>query len=261
MNIQRFRRRNAAYSFILLSALTVPIATAEEVGAPVMDRPAIEKIVRDYLMSNPEILDEVSAELEKRKEALRLNAQAKALETNAKELTNSTSDFVVGNPNGDITLVEFFDFNCGYCKKALADVSELAKSDKNLRIVLKDFPILSEGSASAARVALAAKVQLPAGKLFEFHSKILELTGMIDGERAIGVASEMGLDVKKIRLDMQGMAVNDALASNMKIAQDLGLTGTPSFVVGKEVIQGAVGYQSLKEAVETGRRCRTDASC
>lgn len=261
MNIQRFRRRIAAYSFISLSALTVPIATAEEVGTPVMDRPAIEKIVRDYLMSNPEILDEVSAELEKRKESLRLNAQAKALETNAKELTSSASDFVVGNPDGDVTLVEFFDFNCGYCKKALADVSELAKSDKNLRIVLKDFPILSEGSASAARVALAAKEQLPAGKQFEFHSKILELSGMIDGERAIGVASEMGLDVEKIRLDMQGTAVNDALASNMKIAQDLGLTGTPSFVVGKEVIQGAVGYQSLKEAIETGRRCRTDASC
>ena len=254
-------RRILACVLPLSAALFVSMAAAKDVVPPVLDRSGIEKIIREYLLANPEILDEANAELERRKEAFRLDAQTKALNLNAEELTKTTNDFVVGNPEGDITLVEFFDFNCGYCKKALKDVQELTQSDNKLRIVLKDFPILSEGSVSAARVALAAKFQLPAAKQFEFHSRLLEMSGMIDGERALSVASEMGLDVEKIKVDMQGKAVNDALSRNMKVAQALGLTGTPSFIVGKEVIQGAVGRETLSTAIENNRRCKNDRSC
>lgn len=236
-------------------------ASAADDSQTTTDRQAIEKIVREYLLSNPEILEEAKAELDRRQELARVEAQSAALMQNAQQLTRSESDFVIGNPDGDVTLVEFFDFNCGYCKKAVADVRELATSDSRLRIVLKDFPILSEGSAEAAKVALAAKGQLAADKQFDFHVKLLGTQGMIDGTRALEVAGEMGLDVAKIKTDMNSEAVKMALAANMKLAQTLGLTGTPSFIIGKEVVQGAVGYETLKASVENTRKCKGELTC
>ena len=120
---------------------------------------------------------------------------------------------------------------------------------------------MSEGSAEAAKVALAAKSQLPADKQFDFHVKLLETQGMIDGTRALEVASEMGLDLAKIKAGMSGKEVKTTLAANMKLAQSLGLTGTPSFVIGKEVVQGAVGYESLKASVENSRKCMGELTC
>lgn len=236
-------------------------ASAQSSPQMPVERQAIEKIVREYLLANPEVLEEAKAELERRQEQARLGAQTAALEQNANELTRSANDFVVGNPNGDVTLVEFFDFNCGYCKKAVEDIRELVSSDPKLRIVLKDFPILSEGSAEAAKVALAAKSQLPADKQFDFHVKLLETQGMIDGTRALEVAGEMGLDLAKIKAGMSGEEVKTTLAANVKLAQTLGLTGTPSFVIGKEVVQGAVGFESLKASVDNARRCIKELTC
>jgi protein-disulfide isomerase len=167
---------------------------------------------------------------------------------------------VVGNPSGDVTLVEFFDYNCGYCKKALADVQTLMKSDSKLRVVLKDFPVLGPDSVEASRVALAVKNQLPAPKLFDYHVKVMDSRGRVNGERAMAVAKDMGVDMARLQKDVESPEVRNALQENMALGDKLSLTGTPAFIVGETVIPGAVGLDPLKQLVNNVRQCGK-ASC
>ena len=170
-------------------------------------------------------------------------------------LLNASHSYVVGNPSGDITLVEFFDYNCGYCKKALADVQTLMKSDPKLRVVLKDFPVLGPDSVEASRVALAVKNQLQGQKLLDYHVKVMDSRGRVNAERAIAVAREMGVDVARLQKDMEGAEVRNALQENMALGDRLSLTGTPAFVIGETVIPGAVGIDPLKQVIANVRQC------
>jgi protein-disulfide isomerase len=219
-------------------------------------RDAIGDIVREYILRNPEVIRDAIAELESRTQEAQAQAQAAALRDDKDKIFNSPQDVVAGNPQGDVTLVEFFDFNCGYCKRALADVRELVKRDPKLRVVLKDFPVLGPGSVEAARVALAAKRQLAGpAKQFEFHAKLMELRGPVNGERALGIARDMGLDLARIQKEIQSEDIGAALQENASLGDKLGLTGTPAFVVGEEIIPGAVGLEPLRQAVDNTRRC------
>ncbi|MGO4705143.1 DsbA family protein [Microvirga sp. 2MCAF38] len=242
----------------------VAVAGMLAVGAPASaqnttfnetQRQAIGEIVRDYLLKNPELLQEVIAELEKRQADQQRVAQSAVMKESKQAILSAPHSFVVGNPTGDVTLVEFFDYNCGYCKRALSDLQTLTKSDPKLRIVLKDFPVLGPESVEASRVALAAKNQLSADKLFEYHTKLLESRGRVNGDRAIAVAKEMGLDVARLQKDMNGTDVKAALAENADLGDKLGLTGTPAFIIGDEVISGAVGLDPLKKVVASVRQC------
>lgn len=216
---------------------------------------AIEQVVHDYLMKNPEVIQEAVAELERRQQDAQKTAQATALKENGDAITKSPNGNIVGNPNGDVTLVEFFDYNCGYCKRALSDMQSLAKSDPKLRIVLKDFPVLGPESLAASKVALAVKQQISGDKLFEYHQRLLGSRGTVTGERALGLAKEMGLDVARIQKDVDSPTVRQALAENAALGEKLNLTGTPSFVIGDEVVSGAVGLDPLKTAVANVRQC------
>jgi protein-disulfide isomerase len=162
---------------------------------------------------------------------------------------------VAGDPSGDVTLVEFFDYNCGYCKRALADVRALMKNDPKLRVVLKDFPVLGPESVEASRVSLAVKNQFKGDKLFDFHVKLMETRGRINGERAIAVARELGVDTAKLQRDMESAEVKQAIQDNVVLGDKLGLSGTPAFVVGDEVISGAVGIEPLRKTVAGVRQC------
>src|SRR5215470_977291 len=161
-----------------------------------------------------------------------------------------------GDPKGDVTVVEFFDYNCSYCKRAMSDMLDLMKDDRKLKFVLKEFPVLGEGSTQAAQVAAAVRMQDTTGgkKYLEFHQKLLGGRGQADLARALAAAKDVGLDVARIEKDMASDEVKATIEENFKLAEALGLNGTPSYVVGNDVLVGAVGLNTLKEKVN-GARC------
>ncbi|MDP4025004.1 DsbA family protein [Methylobacterium sp. NEAU 140] len=223
-------------------------------------RTAIEGIVKEYLIKNPDVLQEVLAEAEKRQTETQRLAQAAALKESREALLNGPHDVIAGNPQGDITLVEFFDYNCGYCRKALTDLQTLIKTDPKLRVVIKDFPVLGQESLEASQVAIAVRQQLKGDKLFEFHQKLLESKGRVNGARAIQVAKDLGADTAKLQKDMASPEVKAALAENRGLGDRLGLSGTPAFIVGDEIIPGAVGVEPIRKTIADVRQCG-HASC
>jgi protein-disulfide isomerase len=240
---------SAAAAALLMLA---PPVAAEEFSAP--QKSEIEHIVRDYLVSHPEVLQEAIAELEKRQAAADLEKTKAAVSSNAETLFNSSRQVVLGNPNGDVTMVEFFDYNCGYCKRAMADMLDLLKNDPKLKIILKEFPVLGPGSVEAAKVAAAVRMQDKTGKKYlDFHQKLLGGRGQADKTRALAVAKEVGFDMKRIETDMEGDEAKASLEESLKLGETLGLNGTPSYIVGTDVVVGAVGLEALRGKVATAR--------
>jgi protein-disulfide isomerase len=218
-------------------------------------RSEIERIVKDYLVAHPEVLQQVVDELEKRQNDADAAKHREGVKQYSQALFYSPRQVTIGNRQGDVTLVEFFDYNCGYCKRALSDMLNLMKEDPKLRVVLKEFPVLGPGSVEAAQVAVAVRMQDPSGKKYlEFHQKLLGGRGPADRTHALAVAKEIGLDMARIEKDMAGDEAKATLDENMHIAEALGLNGTPSYVIGTEVVVGAVGLTALKEKVGTARQ-------
>ncbi|MFT3731698.1 MAG: DsbA family protein [Hyphomicrobium sp.] len=197
---------------------------------------ALGDIIKDYLVKNPEIMFEIQNALDEKSQKEQ-DAKLKAfMATNAKTIYRSAGSSVAGDPNGDVTVVEFFDYNCGYCKRGLPEVQKLIEGDKKVRFVFKELPILSKGSEEAARVALAAKLQ---GKYWEFHQALLGSKAQANEASALKVAESLGLDMNKIKADMASDAVKNELQSDLQLAKQLGVNGTPHFLVGDKSIPGA----------------------
>ncbi|ALK08894.1 DsbA family protein [Blastochloris viridis] len=246
----------AAAAFAAVCAL--PAAAAEPAPAAPLTREDVEKIVRETLIKNPEILQEVAAELEKRASADESERRKLVLEANRERLLGAPQSAVLGNPQGDVTVVEFFDYNCGFCKRALTDLIELMKTDDRVRVVLKDFPVLRESSVDAAKVAVAVKVQATPAKFLEFHQKLMGGRAEATRERALAVAKEVGLDMARLAKDIDSDGVKASLQETFQLAQDLGLSGTPSYVIGDNVLIGAVGLPKLQDHVKSTRdSCKT----
>src|ERR1700728_4183297 len=168
-------------------------------------RGEIETIIKSYLVTHPEVLEEAMAELNKRQAAAESEKHEASVVQNSDAIFNSPRNVTLGNKNGDVTFVEFFDYNCGYCKRAMADMLDLMKSDPKLKVVLKEFPVLSEGSVEAAKVAVAVRMQDPGGaKYLDFHQKLLGGRGPADKARALAAAKEAGLDTAKIETGRAG---------------------------------------------------------
>jgi len=220
---------------------------------------AIRDLIRDHLLTNPEIIRDAIGELQRKEQEAEVAAQAGIIDEEKNLLFASSRQVVLGNPDGDVTLVEFFDYNCGYCKRAHADMKRLIEEDENLRIVLKEFPVLGEGSVEAAHVGAAVNMIAPE-RYSEFHEALLTERGQINGERALAVAGDMGLDTDEIRQTMETAEVQSTIAESYTLADKLSLTGTPSYVTAKEVVVGAVGYDVLKAKIEDARACAT-AEC
>jgi protein-disulfide isomerase len=249
-----FLRLAAVAGFGLALALAGSAATRAADITP-DQRTAFEAIVRDYILKNPEILQEALAELERRQQDAQHVAQKQMVANEKAALVNSPHHSVVGNPAGDVTLVEFFDYNCSFCKRSLGDVVELTKSDPRLRVILKDFPVLGPDSVEASQVALAVRQQLKGDKYLEFHAKLMASKGRVGKERAIVVAKELGVDTARLAKDMEAPEVKAAIDDTVRLGDRLGLTGTPSFVIGEDVISGAVGLEPLQSAVASVRQC------
>jgi protein-disulfide isomerase len=217
-------------------------------------RTDIEAIVRNYLVTHPEVLEEAMTELSKRQAALEAEKHQASIAQNADAIFNSPRQVVLGNRDGDVTFVEFFDYNCGYCKRAMSDMLDLMNNDPKLKVVLKEFPVLSQGSIEAAQVAVAVHMQDPTGKKYlDFHQKLLGGRGPADKTHALAAAKDVGLDVAKIEKDMANPEVRATLEENFKLAESMGMNGTPSYVIGKQVIIGAVGLDGLKEKIAMAR--------
>jgi protein-disulfide isomerase len=217
-------------------------------------RGEIERIVKEYIVAHPEVLQEAMSELEKRQNAAELEKQVTGVKQNKEVLFNSAHQVTLGNPKGDVTMVEFFDYNCGYCKKALGDMLTLLKTDPNLKVVLKEYPVLGPGSLEAAQVAVAARMQDKGGKKYlDFHQRLLGGHGTADKARALAAAKEAGFDMTRLEKDMASEEVRETLKENMKVADAIGLNGTPSYIIGSDVVIGAQGYDVLKEKVDAAR--------
>ena len=193
-----FRLRFLAAAFAAVLAFAAPqFSRADDVTAA--QRGEIEKIVHDYLVAHPEVLQEAMAELEKRQTAAESEKHKSAVKEHAQALFSSPDQVTLGNPSGNVTFVEFFDYNCGYCKRAMGDMLTLMKDDPNLKVVLKEFPVLGPGSVEAARVAVAVRMQDKTGKKYlEFHQKLLGGRGAADNARALAVAKEVGVDMDRL---------------------------------------------------------------
>ncbi|MBI2719932.1 MAG: DsbA family protein [Rhizobiales bacterium] len=215
----------------------------------------IGAIVRDYLLRNPEILLDVSRELDKRQQAAEDQKRKSAVAENAKEIFRSAADFATGNPQGDVTIVEFFDYNCPWCKKSAPIIQKLLKDDKGVKLVFKEFPILGEGSEYAARAAIAAKMQ---GKYLEFHTAMYAHAGKIDAAVVDGVAQSLGLDMAKLKTDMESTETVQIIDRNRNLAQTLGINGTPGFVINQEVIPGFLTEPQMADSI---RKVRDTGAC
>jgi protein-disulfide isomerase len=214
----------------------------------------IEKIVREYLVSHPEVLQEAMQELEKRQAAEDAQKHLAAIKDNATTIFTSPRQVNLGNPQGDVTMVEFFDYNCAFCKRAMADMLDLLKNDPKLKVVLKEFPVLGEGSVQAAQVAVAVRMQDKTGKKYlDFHTKLLGSRGPADKAHALAAAKEAGFDMARLDKDLASDEVKQTIEENLKLAEGLGLNGTPSYVFPAEVVIGAVGLPALKEKVNSAR--------
>ena len=217
-------------------------------------RSSIEDIVRQYLIAHPEVLQEAMAELEKRQTAAEAEKHKVAVKEHAANLFSSPRQVTLGNPNGNVTFVEFFDYNCGYCKRAMDDMLTLMKQDSNLKVVLKEFPVLGPGSVEAAQVAVAVRMQDKSGKKYlEFHTKLLGARGQADKARAMAVAKDIGLDMGRLEKDLASPEIKATLQEDFKLAEALGLNGTPSYVIGSDVVVGAVGLDQLQGKINTAR--------
>ena len=232
-------------------ASVMPAAHADEQ----MNRSAVEAIVKDYLMKHPEVITDAITAMQAKQEADAADRQKKSVAENEDAILNAPQNAVLGNPKGDVTLVEFFDYNCGYCKRGLGDMVKLLKTDKNLKVVLRDYPILTPGSIEAANVALAVKNQIQGDKFFAFHQELLGTRGAVGKDRALEVAQSAGVDMNKLQADMQAPALRKDLASNLQLGETLGINGTPSYVIGNEIVPGAVGYDALKDKIDSMRKC------
>ncbi len=240
---------------IAAAALAVLTFAAEPAHAEMSAEQKAEMgpVIRDYLLANPEVLEQAFEVLQQRRADEAALAQTKAIEENKSRIFASDHQMVLGNPDGAITMVEFFDYNCGYCKRALTDMTALLAANPDLRIVLKEFPILSEGSAEAARVSVAVKDIAPE-RYLDFHQALLSRPGPADASKAIEVAGDLGLDTEALKKAAGAESVQQNLQEVLELAGVLGISGTPSYVIGTELVPGAVGYDSLQSKVSAARQ-------
>lgn len=221
----------------------------------------VEAIIRNYLIANPEIVRDAIYELQRKEDAAAKVAQVTTITENSPRLFSSINDVVFGNPDGDVTLVEFFDYNCGYCRRAQADMAQLLADDPNLRVVMKEFPILGPGSVEAAQISAAVQLLAPE-KYREFHDALLGEPGQVDGARALAVAEDLGLDTEALKTESKSSNVQLIINESHELAGLLQLTGTPSYVTAREVVVGAVGVDGLKASIQKARDCAADqANC
>ncbi|MCB2107430.1 MAG: DsbA family protein [Rhodobacteraceae bacterium] len=241
----------AAAAYLSLAAIALPAQAADKASAfDSSERKEIESIVREYLLVNPDVLTEMVDALQAKQEAEQAAAQKAVLAERHGELFEPAEETIIGNPKGDVTVVEFFDYNCGYCKSMFPSVMSLLNEDGNIRLVLKELPILGPSSETASKAALASRKQ---GKYSEFHQALLGHRGGLNDDAIFTVAASVGLNVPQLRADMKDKAIEEVIDRNRALARELQVTGTPAVLVGETFFPGAISKERLQAAVEDAR--------
>jgi protein-disulfide isomerase len=236
----------------LAARSTAPMRVASPPGtSDTSDKTALGKTIREYLLANPEVLVEAMQELERKQDSQRDAVAQKAIQQNRSELLNDPESPIAGNPNGDVTIVEFNDYQCPYCKRAHTAVKSVIAADGKVKLIYKDLPILGEASKIAAFAALAARKQ---GKHLDFHNALMESTGKLDRDRVFEIAGSIGLDVPQLQKDMDDPKIKQLIERNMALASALGVRGTPAFVIGNQFVPGAVDADTLRQMIVEARR-------
>ena len=241
---------------LLLVVSATCVADAAD-PVPGLSREATEEIIRDYLLKNPEIVEQALRILRERQRKAEKQETMKALAAHREDLLSDPRSPVGGNPRGSVTVVEFFDYRCPHCKHAAPDVKKLAQDDSDVRIVYKQFPVLGPDSELAARAALAAHVQ---GKYAALHDAMLAASGPLTMPAIVKLAGPAGVDVAKLQADIETPEVRATIERDRALAAALGITGTPSFVIGTELVPGAVDLATLKALVAEARSKATPPS-
>ena len=214
----------------------------------------INKLVEDYLMSDPTILSRMNDRLAEEKRVAQRKAQKDELDAHHAEIYDAAGNVVLGNPAGDVTLVEMFDYNCSYCRGAVPDMATLIAEDPNLRVILKEFPILTDGSMDAARVAVLVS-ENPKINYWDFHQKLFSQRGEVGASQALQVAEELGGNRVELMLDMNGKVPSDVIQKSYALAKSLDISGTPTYILGDEMIPGAIGIDQLRQKIANLRAC------
>jgi protein-disulfide isomerase len=248
----------AALLLIAAGAAWFAIGATAQQSAPVpatsetpVELDEFEQRVREFLLNNPEVIMEALQVLQDRQRAAEAENLKRTIAERRDEILNDPAAPDGGNPTGDVTLVEFFDYNCSYCRRVAPTVVELKDADPDLRLIYKEFPILGPGSQFAARAALASRKQ---GKYVPFHNALMHATEQVAEESVIEIARTVGLDTEQLRADMEDPTIEAAIARNLQLAAALGITGTPSFIIGEEVVPGAVDLRTLQSLIARARR-------
>lgn len=244
---------------ISVLALALAILFASPGGAPAQQVPAltpaqadaVRALVRDYILQNPEIISEAVRLLQEREQAQSAAKQRQTFAALKGDIFDDPAAPILGNPKGDVTIVEFFDYRCGYCKQVAPAIAKLLEEDRNIRLVVKEFPILGPESVVASRAALAAVKQ---GKYTPFHWALLNAKGQLDEAQIMRIAGQVGLDTKLLRQDMAAPAIEATIKRSYGLAEALQIRGTPAFIVGEELVPGAVDLPALKALVAKARK-------
>lgn len=239
---------------VMAAALALPCLAGAAEPFSAEQKSAIGEIVREYLITHPEVIQEAIEALQQKQNEAQEEARREAIAKLGDRIFNSPNQVVLGNPQGDVTLVEFFDYNCPYCKRALPDMTAMLKGDSQLRIVLKEFPILSRGSLEAAQVGVAVNLLAP-DRYLAFHERLLASEAEADKSSALAAAEAAGVDKAKLEKMLEDPRISEILQESFELADALGITGTPSYVIGNEVIPGAVGSDQLSEKIAAVREC------
>jgi protein-disulfide isomerase len=237
---------------LAIAALALLLAPGARAADPALPVPEIEKIVRDYLMRQPEVIYEAIQELQKRQQAAEAAKQQTAIMERADEIFRQPEDPFAGTADGDVTLVEFFDYRCGYCRNMAGNLKTMVSTDDQLRFVFKELPVLGPDSVTAAKAALAA-ARLDHDKYYDFHMALMQSKDL-GLEAVLGLAAANGYDREAIAAEMEAAWVQERLDANHALAESLGINGTPSFVVGKTLIPGAVDIGRLAQLVQDERK-------
>jgi protein-disulfide isomerase len=211
---------------------------------------AIRNMIRSYILENPEIIEEAVGVLQDRR-------VSKAIDQNWDAITDPSDSVIAGNPKGDVTVVEFFDYRCPYCKQVQGDIVKLRTDDPKVRVIYREFPILSEESNVAAHAAIASKKQ---GKYLEFHDAMMAARGNFSDDMIMDVAKKIGLDTAKLRTDMQDPMIDDVIMRTRQLAESIGVTGTPGFIFGRKLVPGALSYDEMLALIATARSTKNTAS-
>lgn len=234
-----------------LAASAMPAYAQDKRSFTPQQQQEIERIVRDYLKTHPEVIIEAAKALEAKEQEAQQQRSKVAIDANRDKLINDSDSPVMGNPKGDVTVVEFFDYQCPYCKKMTAPLNEAMAKDGKLRVVFKEWPVLGPDSVIAAKASLASQKQ---GKYKEFHNALMDSKGRLTESSVMSIAEKAGLDIKKLKKDMEAPDVQEELKQNQALAAALQLEGTPAFVIGSQLAPGAINADTLQAMIDAARK-------